>query len=265
MTHTNVKEKHVNQDTVTQDGGELRSYLHTPISRAGLFAAAATGLTAAAVPWMAHAQTTSAPETQQDILNIRDTQEHFDVALLTAAINNATALGLTANGGLLLRTVQGALAAEQFHIDYLESVGAQPLPHTLTLPDPRILTDPIIFFQTLEFIETIEVGMDMSATRQFSQMGNAMLAQNAYQIGGVEAEHRLLARAALATLGQTVDIPPNNKAFEADVVYYLRDAVTIFTNMGFVDGPGQQVPYPGRAAALAAVGPVLAKVTDQKP
>lgn len=255
----------MNQDTASEGTNGLESLLQSRLSRGKLLAAAAAGVAIATVPRVTSAQTTTTPESVQDIINIRVTNDVFGVTFLVAAINNADQLGLKANGGMTLRVIQAALAEEQYHVDYLTSQGAKPTTTTFTIPDPKMLTDPVTFFSTVEFIETIEISMDMSATREFSEMGQVMLAQVAYQIGGTEAEHRVLARAALAMLGQQSDVPPNNRAFETDIVYYLRDAVAIFTQRGFFGGSGQALTYPGRDVALATAGAVGAAVTDKTP
>ena len=241
----------------------VRQYLDRQVTRAQWLAAAGAGLAGLGLATRAGAQNLIT-EATADILNIADTAEHLAVTVLTAAVNNATQLGLNANGGLLLAVVQAALAEEQYHADFLEANGAKPLTDTFTVPDPKILTDPTTFFSTIEAAETLFVGAYMSATREFSQMGNATLAQYTYQIGGVEAEHRVLARAALALAGND-HIPPNNKAFETDVVYYVRDAARMLQDLGFIGGTGTKVTYPGRAAALAAAGSVGAAISDQKP
>lgn len=248
-----------------QPSGTLHRYLRAQVSRAQILTAAGAGLAAAMAPRVVGAQTTPTTEATQDIINIADTAEHLAVTVLTAAVNNASTLGLTANGGVLLAVIQAALAEEQYHADFLEANGAKPLTDTFTVPDAKILTDAHTFFATIEAAETIFIGAYMAATREFSQMGNRALAQYAYQIGGVEAEHRVLARAAQFLIGDTSKSPPNNKAFSSDVVYKVADAATILTNLGFIGGTGTKVTYPGRAAALAAAGSVGAGLSDQKP
>lgn len=255
----------VNQDTASEGPRGTQNILESHMSRGKLLTAATAGIALATIPHASGAQATPAPESVQDIINIRVTNEFFGVTFLTAAVNNADQLGLKANGGMALRVIQAALAEEQYHVDYLTTIGAKATTTTFTIPDPKMLTDPVTFFSTVEFIETIEISMDMSATREFSEMGQVMLAQVAYQIGGVEAEHRVLARAALAMLGQQDAVPPNNRAFETDIVYYLRDAVAIFKQRGFFGGSGQAVTYPGRDVALATAGAVGAAVTDKTP
>lgn len=254
----------MSEDGKAQYDLAARSYLTGQVSRARMLAGAGAGIAALGLPAIVGAQTPSQVEATQDILNIADTAEHLAITVLTAAVNNADALGLKAGGGLLLAVVQAALAAEQYHADFLEANGAKPLTDTFTVPDPKILTDAVTFFSTIETAETVFVGAYMAATREFSQMNQRTLAQYAYQIGTVEAEHRVLARAALALAGQD-HIPPNNKAFESDVVHYVRDAGKALQDAGFIGGTGTKVTYPGRTAALAAAQPILGNITDTKP
>jgi len=91
-----------------------------------------------------------------------------------------------------------------------------------------------------------------------------VMAQVHYQIGGTEAEHRVVARATLALLGQA-DVPPNNKAFQTDTAFYLANFYKMYRDQGFIGGPGQQVTYPGRDAALAAAGLMVALVLNTTP
>lgn len=242
----------------------LRQYLTGQVSRARMLAGVgAAGAALAVGPGLVSAQ--SATETVQDIINIADTAEHLAVTLLTAAVGNASQLGLTANGGLLLSVVQAALAEEQYHADFLESAGAKTLTDTFTLPDPKIATDFTTFFTTVASLETAFVAAYLRASTEFSQMKNRQLAQVAMEIGGVEAEHRALARAALALNGTTADDPPNNKAFESDLFAKVADAATALQQLGFIGGTGSQLTYPGRSAALAAAGPMASAVTNQQP
>jgi len=253
-------------DDQIQDDG-LQHHPHPRmISRSQLLAAAAAGVAVVAVPHGAEAQTPPATENPQDIINIRVTAEYFGVTFLTLAVRNQAQLGLSTviSNVKPLDAVQAALVEEQAHLDYLVSVGAKPLTTTFTIPDPQMLTDAVTFFRTVELIETLEIGADMSATREFSQLGNRMMAQVHYQIGGTEAEHRVVARATLALLGQA-DVPPNNKAFETDTAFYLADFYKMYKDQGFIGGSGQQVTYPGRDAALAAAGPMVALVLNTTP
>ncbi len=240
----------------------MMGYLTTKVSRAQLIAAAGAGIGLAALPAGAGAQTATMTESTQQIFNVADTAEHLAITLLTAAVNAASALGLK---DLTLAIVQAALAEEVFHADFLEANGATSATNTFTVPNPALLTDYNTFFSTLVTLEAAFVAAYLRATTEFSMAGNQTLAQYTYQIGGVEAEHRTLARAALALNGQTADIPPNNLAFESDLFLTVADAATALTNLGFIGGTGTQVTYPGRGTALAAAGSVVSSITDQKP
>ena len=280
----------MNNEEREYEEGKLRACLNGSISRSQLLRGAGIGLAAAAIPGAALASvttpgTTPAPtgtgsplsqsfnffpavtsgtytsENIGDIFNIASTAEVFAVTLLTAAVNNATTIGLK---GLILQTVQAALAEEQDHLDFLLAAGATPLTMTFTVPDPKILTDYTTFFSTLEGIENLFIAAYMTATREFAELGQPTLAKFAYQIGGTEAEHRVVVRAALALNGND-HTPPNNKGFETDLLLYVRDAATILTQLGFIGGKGTPAAYPGRAAAVAAAGPMMAGVIQNTP
>lgn len=236
-------------------------YLRQRVSRSQMLKIGGAGLAAAALPGVAHAQTTTT-ESVQTIINIADTAERLAVTLLTAAVNNASQLGLS---GLLLAFVQAALAEEQYHADYLEAAGAKALTNTFTVPDPKILTDQKTFFHTAEAAETLFIGAYMAAVREFTDLGQPGLAKVAYQIGTVEAEHRAHVRAGMVLTGDSSGLPPNNKAFETDVVKTVGDAATALTSLGFIGGSGTAVTYPGREVALRTALPVGASVLEITP
>jgi len=257
---TTEKETDVTEDNVSRFETSMRSYLGGRISRARLLAGMGAGLALAAAPSIAGAQTPTT-ESVQDIINIADTAEHLAVTLLTGAVQSAAALGLS---GLTLEIVQAALAEEQYHADFLESAGAKTLTDTFNVPDPRILTNFTTFFLTVEELETAFIAAYIRAAYEFSAMNNAQLAQYAMEIGGVEAEHRALARTALALNGTDND-PPNNLAFESDLFTSVADAAKALETLGFIGGTGTVVTYPGRGAALSAAGAMASAVTNQKP
>lgn len=239
----------------------MRPYLQKRVSRARLLAGAGAGALLAVLPGAGFAQTTTT-ESVQDIINIADTAERLAVTVLTAAVKNASQLGLS---GILLAFVQAALAEEQYHADFLEANGAKPLTDTFTVPDPKILTDQKTFFHTIEAAETLFIGAYMAAVREFTDLKQPVLAKYAYQIGAVEAEHRAHVRAGMALTGDTTGVPPNNKAFETNVVATVGDAAKQLQTLGFIGGSGTQVMYPGRAAALQAAAPMLGAVLETTP
>lgn len=270
----------------------LQRYTNWRLSRAQLLKASVAGAALAALPGAAAAATGSpsgsapffsAPyfpqvtsgvyTTEQiiDILRIADTAEHLAVTILTSAVKAAPAMSLNP---LIVGVLQASLAEEALHAQFLEAAVAtlgftpsaidQPagsgpanpltLADSFTIPDPAIFTDPKVLFATLEAAENLFVGAYMTATREFAELGQPTLAKYAYQIGAVEAEHRALARGAQAIISPPAGVPPNNKAFETDLLLYVRDAVPILTNLGFLGGTGTPAAYPGRAVAYATAG-----------
>jgi len=275
----------MNQEGKDLYEAQFRQYLQASISRAQMFKATAAGLVAASVPAVALAAGSGTgrapylefpfypqvksgsytPEAITDIINVAVTAEYLAVTVLTAALNNASQLQLS---GLILQATQAALTEELAHLQVLRDVlGAKPLTTTFTVPNPKILTDQTTFFSTLEVAENIFVAAYMTAVREFAELGQPTLAKIAYQTGATEAEHRVIVRAALV-LGAAHDtskIPPNNKAYETDLLLYVRDAATILTNLGFIGGSGLAAAYPGDAAAIAAAGPMYVAVIQKTP
>lgn len=271
----------MNEEEAQKYEGALIEYLKARVSRAQMLAAAGAGLALAAVPGAAGAAGpggagtgpglsfpfypqvpgTYTPENAQDILNIAVTSEHLAATFLTAGVNNAAAIGLA---GPVLNIVQATLAEEVYHAQFLEGLGAKSLNDNFSVPDPKMLSDYATFFRTIELGDALFNAAYMTATREFSELGQPTLAKFAFQIGSVEAEHRALARAALALRGIDA-VPPNNKAFETDLFVYVRDVVAVVTDLGFTGNGAIKASYPGTAAALAAAGPMAAAVVQKTP
>lgn len=262
----------------------LRSHLQTRLSRAAALKAAVAGIAAAAaapavasadgityaggpggayvrLPYYPQVAGGYAPEPLADIINTAQTAEHLAVTFLTAGLRNAGKLGLS---GLILEVVQAALVEEVTHIQFLDTLGARPLTDTFSVPDARMLSEYTTFFNTLEIAETLFTGAYMTAAREFAEVRLPLFAKVVSQIGSVEAEHRSLARAALALRGVAADIPPNNKAFETDLFVHVRDAGTVLGDLGFLGNGPIKAAYPGIAAALATAGAKAQAAVIQK-
>jgi len=268
----------MNDDGQKRYEAGLRAYLKAEVTRAQMLKAAGIGLAAAALPGVAAAADSSpgriefpfypkvagtySAESIQDILNTLQTFEHFVITFFSGVLSNADKLGFNA---LLRAVVQAVLAQEQYHADFLASIGARTLTDTFTLADPTPLTNLGAFLKTMELGETMGTAAYMTAAREFAELGQPTLVKYAYQIGATEAEHRVLARATLALNGDTTSIPPNNKAFETDLFLYIRDVYSLFKQFGFIGGTGTVVTYPGREAALTLAGPMAGAVIQKKP
>jgi hypothetical protein len=261
----------------------MRQYLKGTVSRAQLLMAAGAGLALAAVPRAAsaagsvgsgseqrlefpffpHVQGTYTPENVLDILNLLDTFEMFYVTYNTYALASAN-LSLTEPA---LSTAQAMLAIGQYHIDFLESLGAHPLLTTFT-PRGKPSSDKLVGQR--EGDAALVTGVYMTAVREFAELGQPLLAKNAAQAGATWAEMRGVARALSAAAGGPAAVPALNKAFETDHWVYTRDLYkfyiqgTQFENSG-TSLSGLRLTYQGRAAALAAAGPMANAVIQKTP
>jgi hypothetical protein len=206
-------------------------------------------------------QGTYTTEAIQDILNILDTLEHSNVAVHTAALNQAAQLGFDP---LALSVVQASVAEEQYHVDFLESLGARTLTDTFTLRAANF-TNRIAFFGGMVFVGVTYSAGYMTAAREFAELGQPTLVKYAYQIGVTKAEHGVLGRTLLALAGVSKAIPPNDKAFETDHWVYVRDLYKFLQDLGLFGKSEVTVTYPGRDAALAAAGPMANAVNQRAP
>ena len=182
-------------------------------------------------------------ESVQEILNIAATGEAFAVTALGGALENA------ANGSLALNAEQiqaltAVRAAEQAHYQYLINAGAQPLTTTFTIPDPQLVTDVPTFLTALIKLEEIFIAAYIAAAQEFSLFGEAQLARVALQIGSVEAEHRAGLR-FYAIVAGILSGTPNDVAFEKAMFTSVRDAAVLLQQLGFINGSGTKITYPG--------------------
>lgn len=256
-------------------GTLLNQYLTGKISRAQVLAAATAGVVAAAAPAVvAHAdeysysypffpnvQGTYTPEAVPDILNNLITISAFAAAAITVALGTPASYGLT---GLALGVGQSIAAAEQYHADFLGGLGAVPVTTNFTIPK-ALINNPVGFLAAAEISATIQVSMYMTAVREFAENGQPELAKWAYQAGAQEAEQRAVLRTLEALAGVKSAALPLNKAFETDLFLYVRDALGVYRALGLIGGDGVAFSYPGRAAVLAAAGPVATAMLQKTP
>jgi hypothetical protein len=205
------------------------------------------------------------PETVKSILNIAATAEALAVTALYTVHQQVgrgqfNTTGLAVPNNVLISVVRAILRQEQDHLAFLMGAGGKPAVTSFTFPS-AILTSGIAALKFLEQADTLFVGAYMAANREFAHAGMGALAQYAYQIGGTEAEHRVLARAALG------ELPPNNKSFETNMFHRVKDAANELASMGLLK-PG--VAYPGAMAvdhllATTVTKDVTAGVTQRHP
>jgi len=182
-------------------------------------------------------------ESVQDILNVAVTSEAFAVTFLGVALD-AAAAGTLVLDPEAVGSFVAARAAEQAHYDVLIASGAVPQTTTFTFPDD-IFADPTTFFETVVSLEEASIAAYLTAAQSFVAQGEAGLAQVALQIGAVEAEHRVGARFFGIVAGAIDDEVPNDVAFEKALFEQVSEAADLLTELGFIDGDGTAVEFPG--------------------
>lgn len=214
-------------DRLASPNGMTRRRFAGTTAAAGLGALAASQLGAL----RALAQT---KESVADIINIAATAEALAVTLTGAVI--AGAKGYDGGRGLspmLVRWVRGIQAEEQAHYQYLTKAGAKPLTLTFTVPQDlapitkssRALLDFVVT------AETIFIGAYIAAAAEFADLGQPALTQVAFQICGVECEHRDLAHYGVGA------VPPNNLGFERAPFRTVGDAAAKVKSLGLLGTP----------------------------
>lgn len=179
-------------------------------------------------------------ESVSDIVNIAATAEELAVTLLGGAISSAQAGSYNKPiPDAVVAILQAARSEEQYHLDYLQEAGGKPLTSTFTIPDPKLLTDYDTLFATVVKLEAAFIAAYAAAAREFALLNQPALVKVAFQIGAVEAEHRVLANYALGTR------PANDVAFEAVPFNTVGDAAAALKQLGFIGGSGAAVSYPG--------------------
>jgi|SRR5947209_873367 len=182
-------------------------------------------------------------DSTQEILNIAATAEAAAVTALYhvhMAVNQGTlnTSGVAIPVPFLVKIVRAILRQEQDHYAFITGAGGKPALLSFTFPG-EVLRSATAALNFLVTADTVFTAAYMAATRDFAAGGLPKLAQYAYQIGGTEAEHRALARAALGKL-------PNDRSFERDLFpNHITGAVKVLTDLGVLK-PG--LHYPGAKA-----------------
>lgn len=265
----------------------VTSYFVGPISRAQILkAAVAAGLVSVAVPGLASAAQEQAASQQESfpyfprtssgryttesvdtiVSNIL-TWAAFEVAAATFILTTpAVASQIGVSSGLPRSFLEALVVELQSQYDFWSSLvpNAQSRATTFTI-DPALVPNAAAALTIFEALGTARTALMITAVREFAELGQPTLAKYAAQTEGMYAEERAIARVFQALAGNSGAVPPNNKAFETDLFLYTRDAMMVLYGLGFINGSGIPVPYPGRAAAFAATGSTASAVIQQTP
>lgn len=203
-------------------------------------ASAGVALGGAAFPLAAHAAT----DDPGSILNVALVAEYLAVTFQTNALANAGTIGLTQAE---ITTIQGVVAAEAIHVEYLQAYGAAaPYQGPFAFP-AGTFTSRNGYASTAVILETAFVTAYMAATREFAADARADLAQLTYQLGSVEAEHRALSRAVGNFL------PYSDVAFETNLIPNVAAAAQVLTTLNFIPSGSPSVDVNAAASASRIV------------
>jgi hypothetical protein len=221
------------------------------MARAGGLLAAGTALS---LPEIAGAASASS----RSVVSVLTTFETFGVTLLTQAVKRAPGTPSEQFAGV----VRAANSAEFDHLQALKKLGGRSLTQRFWIPN-AVLDGGAGLFSAVAMQEEVEIstylqGVTLATSRR--RAGEARLFAEAL---GTEAEHRVLARFARATiLGTTATEVPNNRGFEAFKQRTPRSALAATTKLGIGFGkqgaaPGAFYEFPGDPQRTGTGAPVL--------
>jgi hypothetical protein len=218
-----------------------------PLSRRTLIGAAGVASLGLAAPRLLASAAARQAESVQEILDIAATAEALAVTVVGEALASAGADGydppLPEAVGAVFQAVR---AADQAHLEFLRAAGAAPLTLEFTVPvrssgtPSAILADPATLLSTAAVLKGALVAAYLAAARAFAEGGEPGLVKAAFQIGAIEAEHRVLAAHAVGIR------PANNLAFAEPMFETVGAAAQALTQLGWLGGAGPTIAYPGR-------------------
>jgi len=172
----------------------------------------------------------------QQALNIAITAESLAVTFYGVArkLNDDGKLDIKD----LIPYVESVQCEEQAHYNFLDAAGATPLVTSFTIPEAAV-KDKASFLGAVVGLETIFVSAYLTAARLMAQEGELQLVEIAYEIGAIEAQHLVLAKAASGAQ------PPNDRAFAQRIYDDLNQAVQALKEAGYIGGAGTKYDAPG--------------------
>ncbi len=178
-------------------------------------------------------------ESVQRILDITATIERFGVTFLGAGIASAQQKNFNKPvPAPVLAIVKAAQAQEHFHLAFFERAGGRPFVETFTIP-PLALTDYDTFFNAIVVQEGAEVATQIAAIGVYAGLKRPDLVKISFQYAAEEAEHRVLANAALGVT------PANDRAFTPLLFGTVGEMLVSMRQRGLIGGSGTAVAYPG--------------------
>lgn len=193
------------------------------------------------------AQLQDANDSVQTILNLAATAEALAI---TAYYHMIAGNPLKLDTDTIMH-LKLALTAEQYHISFLQSAGADVLATSFYLPDP-FFSDRKANAETMVVLETAFAAAYLAATGRFAELGLARLAATTAQHAASEVEHLALIRLIAGNIPNPNGLPP-------PVYYNVSDAV--LTLVPFIQGGSGfsgPIGLPGATAVAALAETVQA-------
>jgi hypothetical protein len=172
------------------------------------------------------------------ILSVLSTFEAFGVTLLTQAVRRAPGTPSAQFAGV----VKAANTTEFVHLQALRHLGGRPLTRRFWIPD-AVLDGGAGLFGAIAAQEEVEISAYLVGVTHATRRRHAREARVFAEALGTEAEHRVLARFARATILKSGEVP-NNRGFEAFKQHTARSALRASEKLGI--GFGRQGATPGR-------------------
>lgn len=185
-----------------------------------------------------------APADPAGVLDMAATAEALAVSFYHHALGRA-AFRMDADTRAHLHSM---LAAEQGHLELLDTLGGRPLTRTFSLPQ-GIHDDAGVFASTGLHLEGVLTGAYIAASHQLATLGHPELAATAAQLGASEAQH-------LTLLSHLAGYGPGELTLPAAPLRLITDAPPVLAP--FIAGPTAgrtQVTLPGAAEVRTLVGP----------
>lgn len=172
------------------------------------------------------------------IVSVLATFESFGVTLLTAAVGQAKGTKSEPYAPVLA----AAATTEFLHLEALRKVQGVPLTSKFWIPD-AIFDGGSGLFDAIAAQEEVEISTYLAGITDATTHRNATLARLYAEALGTEAEHRVLARFASATIRGSADVP-NDRAFESYPYETAKQALSASQKAGI--GYGKQTAAPGK-------------------
>jgi len=228
------------------------------LEQAGVGLLAAGGALAVAREASA-AGTASTAEVPAVIASTIVTAEHFGVTFLTQAVRQAPGTP----SEMFVNVLKAANTAEFDHIPALRAMGGRPLTTRFWIPDAAFGGGGAGLFATIEMVENIEISAYLTAVTAFSQVRRARDARVLAAAMGTEAEHRVLARSARATIAKLPGVP-NDKSFESYTIRTAAGAQRALEALGIGFGregraPGKFYDFPGSPLRNGTGSPLISR------